>query len=89
MPIEEVYFFFSYVFIRSMQSCIYMLPYIYCGVREFYFDLISFAVDGRKTELGPALGMKKSSSLESLQTMVQEVNICLKNIQLLYLYTTS
>lgn len=25
-------------------------------------------------QLGPSLGMKKSSSLESLQTMVQEVN---------------
>lgn len=27
-----------------------------------------------KNQLGPSLGMKKSSSLESLQTMVQEVN---------------
>lgn len=26
-----------------------------------------------KNQLGPSLGMKKSSSLESLQTMVQEV----------------
>jgi hypothetical protein len=30
-----------------------------------------------KNEFGPSLGMKKSSSLESLQTMVQEVStIC-------------
>jgi hypothetical protein len=27
-----------------------------------------------KNEFGPSLGMKKSSSLESLQTMVQEVS---------------
>lgn len=32
-----------------------------------------------KPQLGPALGMKKSSSLESLQTMVQEVTIILHN----------
>ncbi|XP_073969994.1 par-3 family cell polarity regulator isoform X4 [Rhodnius prolixus] len=29
-----------------------------------------------KTQLGPSLGMKKSSSLESLQTMVQEMQMC-------------
>lgn len=28
-----------------------------------------------KQQLGPSLGMKKSSSLESLQTMVQEVKM--------------
>jgi len=32
-----------------------------------------------KNEYGPSLGMKKSSSLESLQTMVQEVSILYKN----------
>ncbi|XP_075237372.1 par-3 family cell polarity regulator [Lycorma delicatula] len=30
---------------------------------------------GSKTQLGPSLGMKKSSSLESLQTMVQEIQM--------------
>uniref|UniRef100_A0A0A9XM93 PDZ domain-containing protein n=2 Tax=Lygus hesperus TaxID=30085 RepID=A0A0A9XM93_LYGHE len=29
-----------------------------------------------KVQLGPSLGMKKSSSLESLQTMVQEMQMC-------------
>lgn len=37
-------------------------------------DLRSEAMD-RVGELGPSLGMKKSSSLESLQTMVQEIQM--------------
>lgn len=37
-------------------------------------DLKSEALD-RLGELGPSLGMKKSSSLESLQTMVQEIQM--------------
>lgn len=37
-------------------------------------DLRSEALD-RVGELGPSLGMKKSSSLESLQTMVQEIQM--------------
>ncbi|CAB3371897.1 Hypothetical predicted protein [Cloeon dipterum] len=32
-------------------------------------------VDTKKVDLGPGLGMKKSSSLESLQTMVQEIQM--------------
>lgn len=31
--------------------------------------------DDKVTDLGPSLGMKKSSSLESLQTMVQEIQM--------------
>ncbi|KAG5681514.1 hypothetical protein PVAND_010940 [Polypedilum vanderplanki] len=37
-------------------------------------DLRSEAMD-KVTDLGPSLGMKKSSSLESLQTMVQEIQM--------------
>ena len=37
-------------------------------------DLRAEALD-RVGELGPSLGMKKSSSLESLQTMVQEIQM--------------
>ena len=37
-------------------------------------DLKAEAMD-RVSELGPSLGMKKSSSLESLQTMVQEIQM--------------
>ncbi|XP_052131025.1 partitioning defective 3 homolog isoform X2 [Frankliniella occidentalis] len=34
-----------------------------------------YSGDRKKFELGPSLGMKKSSSLESLQTMVQEIQM--------------
>lgn len=37
-------------------------------------DLTSEALD-RITDLGPSLGLKKSSSLESLQTIVQEIQL--------------
>lgn len=37
-------------------------------------DLSSEALD-RITDLGPSLGLKKSSSLESLQTIVQEIQL--------------
>lgn len=42
-------------------------------IRKRYFTLYRLDAD-KLGQLGPSLGMKKSSSLESLQTMVQEVN---------------
>lgn len=46
-----------------------------CTAEVLYFY---FCLDNgftTKHQLGPSLGMKKSSSLESLQTMVQEVQM--------------
>lgn len=46
------------------------LTYCTCTINTKYY----ICIDADKLgELGPSLGMKKSSSLESLQTMVQEV----------------
>lgn len=36
---------------------------------------VELSFKGSNRDIGPSLGMKKSSSLESLQTMVQEIQI--------------
>lgn len=51
-----------YVFLLALSGVKFDLFFI-----EHYLDADKLG------QLGPSLGMKKSSSLESLQTMVQEV----------------
>ena len=38
-----------------------------------HHEQVDVSFKGSKKDIGPSLGMKKSSSLESLQTMVQEI----------------
>lgn len=45
------------------------------GQRLSRAELLRMEALDRLTDLGPSLGMKKSSSLESLQTMMQEIQM--------------
>lgn len=69
----------QFYFIDKVSFCLYALYFVFNGaqIEIFFYCKYIFTLDldaDKLGQLGPSLGMKKSSSLESLQTMVQEVS---------------